>query len=385
MDNNFIQPYLKNSKRVIARHVETSPFAEFYGSEHITYGIYADRFFPISMEEDVLGKYRLLRKRALLFDVPEKPLEIKGRDAEVFLDFILSRDVLRMNSNRGYYCLACNSNGGVLMDGILFKFKKDHFWYIQADGNFESWLSAHKEKFEVEISNPHIWVLQLQGPLSIAIMNELSSGRITDEMEYYSANYCYLGDQRIYVSRTGYTNEIGFELYCEPTIDHKKLWNDLLSVGSRYGMEISSTRAMTIRRIEGGIRENLVDMDSSVNPFEVGLGRFVDLNKNEFIGRSALKKNEFGQILYGVKIDNLVPEIGGHILKDGKVVGTITSGTYSPTLDCGIGFVRFHFQGNWISEKLEIRLSNDEVHRAEVVDFPFFDREKLIPKGVEVV
>ena len=385
MEHNFIQPYLKNSKRVIARHVETSPFDEFYRNEQITYGIYADRFFPISMEENVLDKYHLLRKKALLFDVPEKPIEILGKDAEIFLDYILSRNVMNMKRNRGYYCLACNFEGGVMMDGILFKFKKDHFWYVQADGDFESWLSAHKEKFEVEISNRHIWVIQLQGPSSLAIMNELSSGIITNEMEYYSADYFYLAEQKIYVSRTGYTNEIGFELYCQPTIDHKKLWSDLILVGSKYGMEISSTRAMTIRRIEGGIRENLVDMNSSVNPFEVGLGRFVDLNKNNFIGRSALQKNECSQLLYGVKTATVVPEIGSNIFKDGNVVGTITSGTYSPTLDCGIGFVRFHVQGNWAAEKVQIQATTDEIHYAEVVNLPFFDARKKIPKGFELV
>ena len=232
------------------------------------------------------------------------------------------------------------------MDGILFKFARDHFWYIQADGPFESWLSAHKEKSEVEILNRHLWALQLQGPLSTAIVNELSSGRITNEMKYYSADYFHLGGQRIFVSRTGYTNETGFELYCEPTIDHKKLWNDLLSAGLKYGMQISSTRAMTIRRIEGGIRENLVDMTGSVNPFEVGLGRFVDLNKNVFIGRSALQQNECGQLLFGVKVNEVVPEIGSNISRSGEVVGTITSDTYSPTLDCGIGFVRFYFHEN---------------------------------------
>ena len=381
MEHNYLQPYFKNSKRVIARHVESSPFDEYYSNRQITYGIYADRFFPISMGENVLDKYHLLRNKALLFDVPEKPLEIKGREAEVFLDYILSRNVLTMKTNRGYYCLACNSDGGVVMDGVLFKFAKDHFWYIQADGAFECWLSAHKEKFEVEISNRHIWVLQLQGPTSIAIMNELSSGKITNEMEYYGADYFLLGNQRIYVSRTGYTNEIGFELYCEPMTDHKKLWNDLLSVGSKHGMEISSTRAMTIRRIEGGIRENLVDMDASVNPFEVGLGKFVDLNKKEFIGLSALRKNECGQLLYGVISDTIVPEIGSNIVKDGELVGTITSGTYSPTLDCGIGFVRFDFHGNWAAEKVEILTNTNEGHDGEVVDLPFFDKEKKIPKG----
>ena len=85
-------------------------------------------------------------------------------------------------------------------------------------------------------------------------------------------------------------------------------------------MEISSTRAMTIRRIEGGIRENLVDMSALVNPFEVGLGQFVDLTKNEFIGRDALQKNECGQLLYGIKVNAVVPEIGSSVFKSGKVV-----------------------------------------------------------------
>lgn len=169
----FIQPYLKNPNRVIARHVEKSPFAEFYSHEKTTFGIYADRFFPISLEENILAKYKLLRNNALLFDVPEKPLEIRGRDAEAFLDHILVRNVLEMDINRGYYCLACTSNGGVMMDGILFKFTKNHFWYVQADGAFETWLLAHKENFEVVIKNRHIWGLQLQGPSSMAIMNDV--------------------------------------------------------------------------------------------------------------------------------------------------------------------------------------------------------------------
>ena len=93
MEHNYIRLYLRDAKFVIARHVETSPFAEFYSNDQITFGIYADRFFPYRWGENVLDKYHLLRKKALLFDVPEKPLEIKRRDVEVFSDYILSRNV----------------------------------------------------------------------------------------------------------------------------------------------------------------------------------------------------------------------------------------------------------------------------------------------------
>ena len=199
-------------------------------------------------------------------------------------------------------------------------------------------------------------------------------------MRYYSADFYDLGGQRIYVSRTGYTNELGFELYCEPTIDHKKFWNDLVLSGAQYGMEMSSTRAMTVRRIEGGIRENLVDMDPSVNPFEVGLGRFVDLDKKEFIGRKALLENSCDQLLFGIKTGKAVPEVGMNVLQNGKEVGTITSGTFSPTLDCGIGFVRFKFQDDWRSKKLEVVGTHENIQHAEIVDLPFFDKTKGIPK-----
>ena len=99
------------------------------------------------------------------------------------------------------------------------------------------------------------------------------------------------------------------------------------------------------------------------------------------MGAALFKKSECGQLLYGIKVNEVVPEIGSNVFKSGKVVGTITSGTYSPTLDCGIGFVRFYFHGNWKAEKVQILTTTDEFHDAKIVDLPFFDSKKEIPKG----
>ena len=155
------------------------------------------------------------------------------------------------------------------MDGILFKLETDRFWYVQADGQFETWLLANSNGFNVNISNPHVWVLQIQGPASTSVLKDASNNLLDKSFGYYRSDFFDLGGQKIYVSRTGYTNELGYELYCPSDTNHKALWDHLMKCGAPYGMEFSSTRAMTMRRIEGGIRENLVDMDTSVNPYDV--------------------------------------------------------------------------------------------------------------------
>ena len=237
----------------------------------------------------ILEKYWLLRRKALIFDVPEKPIEISGPDAVPFLDKVLSRRISTMEEGRGYYALACTPSGGVFMDGVVFKLGTNRFWYVQADGPFETWLLALSIGFDVEIKDPKSRVLQIQGPASIAIMNAASGGAIDETMRYFRSGYFDLGGQSLYVSRTGFTNELGFEIYCDGgKTNHLALWDHLMAAGEPHGMEFSSTRALTIRRIEGGILGNTTDMDASMTPFEAGLGAFVDLEKDDFIGRDAL-------------------------------------------------------------------------------------------------
>ena len=170
IDKNFKQAYLRENKDVIARHIEDSPFISFLNSDKVIRGIYAERYFPISVDENIIEKYWLLRQKAALFDVPEKPIEITGKDSEKFLDYIFCRDLSGIKIGRGYYCLACTPKGGIFMDGILFKLETDRYWYVQADGQFETWLLANSNGFNVNISNPHVWVLQIQGPASTSVL-----------------------------------------------------------------------------------------------------------------------------------------------------------------------------------------------------------------------
>ena len=373
-----------NNVGISARRFEESPFISRHETSNMVRGVYADRFFAVHNNDDHIAKYWTLRRKALIFDVPEKPVEISGKDAVPFLEKVLTRKVSSMKEGRGYYALACTPNGGIFMDGVVFRFSDTKFWYVQADGPFEAWLTALSDGFEVEITDPHSRVIQIQGPASLNIMNDASDGEIDEKMGYFRSGYFHIGGQNLYVSRTGFTNELGFEIYCDgATTDHLALWDFLIKTGEPHGLEFSSTRAMTIRRIEGGILGNITDIDVTMTPFEAGLGTFVDMEKENFVGRKALLGKDTGCLLYGLTCKDATPISNSEIIQGEKTVGRITAGVPSPTLNLGIGYARFLTTGDWVGKSLTLRLPNGSEHNCDIVDLPFFDKERQIVRGID--
>ncbi|MBS37541.1 MAG: aminomethyltransferase [Thiotrichales bacterium] len=375
---------INDTVRISARCFEVSPYLERYDGPEMVRGVYAGRFFTIFNGEDPVQKYWTLRRKALIYDVPEKPVEISGPDAVPFLDHVLSRKISTLAQGRGRYAIACTPQGGVFMDGVLFKLGHDRFWYVQADGALETWLVAHSGGFDVSISDPQSRVIQIQGPASIAIMRDASAGQIDESMRYFHARPVDLGGQQLLVSRTGFTGELGFEIYCNgEATDHLALWDHLVAAGEPHGMEFSSTRSMTIRRIEAGILGNMTDMDMSMTPFEAGLGAFIDMDKDDFVGKQALEGVDRRTLLYGVTCEAAVPGRGSSVLDGGETVATLTAGVDSPTLGCGIGYACFVSAGSWSGRELEVRLPDGAIHPCKVVDLPFFDAEKRIVRGLD--
>ena len=375
---------LKKTIKISARRFEESPYIERTYIPEMVRGVYAGRYFPMTIGEDPIKKYWLLRQKALIFDVPEKPIEISGPDTIPFLEKVMTRKVSTIKEGRGYYSLACTPQGGIFMDGVLFKFKENKFWYVQADGPFEEWLLAHTSNFNVKISDPKSRVLQIQGPASIDIMKAASKGKIDENMKYFRSGFFDLGGQSLYVSRTGFTNELGFEIYSDGfTTNHLALWDHLMEHGKPHGMELSASRAMTIRRIEGGIFGNLTDIDTTITPFEAGLEFFVNMEKGDFIGRDALLKKDRRPCLFGITCKSETPVSGSKVIDEDKVVGHITAGVPSPTLQVGIGYVRFYKPDDWPGRELIIKLPNGNSHKGNIVELPFFDRKKNIVRGVD--
>jgi len=375
---------LKSTIKISARRFEESPFIERTNTPNMIRGVYAGRYFPMQIDEDPIEKYWLLRQKAVIFDVPEKPIEISGPDATSFLNKVLTRDISNIQEGRGYYALACTPQGGIFMDGVIFKFNNTKYWYVQADGPFEEWLIAHSSNYNVKITDPKSRVLQIQGPSSLEIMKKASDGKINENMKYFRSGFFDIGGQKLYVSRTGFTNELGFEIFSDGAkTDHLILWDHLMKCGKPFGMDFSASRAMTIRRIEGGIFGNLTDIDTSMTPFEAGLGFFVNMDKGDFIGKDSLKEKDKRPCLFGLTCAKAVPSAGSKVKLKDKQVGYITAGVPSPTLQIGIGYVKFYEPGSWIGQNLLLELPNGDIHEAKIVELPFIDPQKKIVRGLD--
>jgi aminomethyltransferase len=382
--SNSIHSDVQQTVRVSSRRFELSPFHDCWANEHTVMGVYAGRYYSVFNGEDVTKTYWALRRKAVMYDVPERPVEVSGPDAEAFLERVFARRISSLKQGRGRYAIACTPKGGVFMDGILFRLAPDRFWYVQPDGALETWLQAHSDGFDVTISDPQSRVLQIQGPTSLDIMHAASGGAIDETMGYFHSGFFKIGGQEVCVSRTGWTGELGFEIYTQgEATDCPGLWQHLLQSGEPHGMMVGSISSMEIRRLEAGILDNGTDFDMSMTPFEAGLGAFVDIDKEDFVGRAALLDGKPGTRIYGVKCAEATPVYHGEILDREDSVARITAGAWSPYLECGIGYARFHSAGNWTGQKLTMRTAEGKSVACEIVDLPFYDREKRIPRGLD--
>ena len=382
--SNSIHADSRHTVRISARRFEPSPFGDCYTNSETVHGVYAGRFYTVSNGEDPVEAYWALRRRAALYDVPERPVQIEGPDAVPFLERIFARRISDLKEGRGRYAIACTADGGVFMDGILFRMSERRFWYVQPDGALETWLIAHGEGFDVTISDPNSRVLQIQGPNTPAIMAAASGGMIDESMGYFHAGFFDLGGQEVYVSRTGWTGELGFEIYTSgAATDCRRLWNHLSEAGAPHGMVFSGISFMEIRRIEAGILDNGTDFDMSMTPYQAGLVAFIGLDSQGFIGRSALLEADRRPLLYGLKCEAASPRMNCQVLDGHRTVGRVTAGAWSPYLESGIGYVRFDEPGDWAGRTLSLKRQEAGINPCVIVDLPFYDPEKRIPRGLD--
>ena len=370
--------------RISAKRFERSPYTDKYARDEMVFGVYCRRFYPLSVGEDPVEQYWKLKRQVMLYDVPEKPLDIRGPDAVVLLERVFSRHINSLKIWCARYALACTPRGGILMDGVLIRLAQDHFWYVQADGEFESWLQAHAQGLDVTISDPKSRVLQIQGPKSLEVLHAATGKPVPEGFRYFHAGRFDFGGQELLVSRTGWTGELGIEIYSETNTDHHVLWDHLIAAGEPIGMTFSSAESMGIRRLEAGIFDNGTDIDPSLTPYEAGLGAFVDLDKPGFVGRDALVKADQSRLLWGLTCAGAVPFSGLQVLDGNSVVGHMTAGAWTPYLETGIGFVRFQQKGDWLGRKLTLVTSDGKQHACEIVSLPFYDAEKKLPRGGEI-
>ena len=370
--------------------ISRSPFEHRYTTPETVHAVYCNRLYPMksSFDEDPIPAYWKLREGVLLYDVPEMPLAIEGPDAARLLECVLACRVADLGVGRCRYGLGCNDDGAILMDGVLMRLAEDRFWYVIANGDFLSWLKAHAIGLDVEVFDPRSRVLQIQGPTSLDVADAAIRGGLPADFRYFRAGYFEVCGQTLWVSRTGWTGEAGIEIYCNsgPELtDYDALWDGLFACGERFGMEFSTGSSMGIRRIEAGILDNGSDIEPDLTPFGAGLGQFVRLDKEDFIGKAALERADRSQLLFGLICPTAMPEPGMGISYADRQVGHVTIGTWSPTLDTGVGYVRFDQSlpgDDWLAKTVRLHDHDGTPHAATVDTLPFIDKQKQLPRVV---
>lgn len=366
---------------------ERSPFYHFDLAQGATYVVYNRRMMPVSLTSSTREEgYWALRRHAVRLDTGELPTEITGPEAARLLDRLFTRRVSTLRPGRCTYAVACWPDGGLLVDGILVRLEQDRFWYVQADGDFVGWLKAHALGMDVQIRDPRSWVHQIQGPKSMDILDEACDDGAPEDFRYFAATTVTMGGQDVLITRTGWTGELGFEIYTTPSLDTDALWNHVSEVGQRHNLIDIGLDPMDTRRIEAGILNNLSDFDSTMTPFEAGLGAFVALDReDDFFGKDALTNVGQETRLYGISCPSAEPLVNGPITRGEQRIGHVTAAAWSPYYEAGIGYVRLESADHAHIRDAQVTGFDLETHSCTLVDLPFYDPDKRISRGLEVV
>ena len=348
------------------------------------YSVYNHMYLP-SWYRDTEEEYWAVTNDVVIWDVAvERQVQIKGPDAFEFTNFITTKDLHKCKVKQCKYTLICDDKGGVINDPVLSRLDNDIFWLSLSDSDVLLWAKglAYNSKWNVELSEPDVAPMQVQGPKSKPLMISLFGSEL-ESLRYYHCLDGTLSGMEMLVTRTGYTGEIGYEIYLKnASKDGLKLWNTMLEAGKPYN--ISPTGPSLIRRLEHGIRNYGQDVRLDNNPYEVGLGFAVDLNQEaDFVGKEYLtqiKKEGLKKKLVGIEFGTERMKGWNEdywpVIENDKQIGQVTTAAYSPSLKKNIGYAMLPIERTELGTKITILARGDEVG-ATVIKEPFIrGREK---------
>ena len=348
------------------------------------FSVYNHMYIPRDFGSPEKNFWNLIEKSILCDVAVERQVEITGPDAYKFIQLLTPRDLSSLSVGQCKYVLIVNNDGGILNDPVLLRLAENQFWLSLADSDVLLWAQgvAVNSGLDVKISEPDVSPLQLQGPTSQEIMVKLFGESIRDLKYYWLSEYDLDGIPLI-VSRTGWSSELGYEIYLRDGSRGNDLYEKIMAAGKEHGIQPGHTSS--IRRIEGGMLSYHADADIHTNPFELGLDRLVDLNSDiDFIGKEALKKIKQDGIKrkqVGLVID-CNPLSGPNttfwpIEKDSKNIGKVTSAIYTPRLKKNIALAMIDINYSDIGYELIIQ-THEEKYSAKIVEKPFNDPKKKI-------
>ncbi|HTL25485.1 MAG TPA: glycine cleavage T C-terminal barrel domain-containing protein [Burkholderiales bacterium] len=350
------------------------------------YTVYNHMLLPICYDDPV-REYRKLLEDVTLWDVSvERNVEISGPDGARFMELLTPRDLAKCKVGEGRYVLLLDGAGGIVNDPVLLRLAETRFWLACADSDVLLWArgAALRSGLDVDVRELDVAPLQLQGPKSREVAKALFGEKVSG-LGYYAFFETLLDGIPLIVTRTGWTGELGYELYLLDPSQGEKLWNRVMEAGKPFG--IAATGPSDIRRIEAGILNHGIDMTIENNPYEIGMERLVDAGKShDFIGKEALRKiREAGpsRRLVGVEIGGAPLELNmtrWPVRIGGRTVGHVTSAVHSPRLQKNIGYAYVPVQDTAEATRLEVQTSSG-VRAASIVRMPFVDPARVAARS----
>ena len=335
----------------------------------------------------IIVEHMAVRESVGIFDVSHMGrCLVSGPQAESFLNYVTTNDVSSLNPLSAQYTTFCNHNGGVKDDLVISKLEDNLYLVVYNASNREKdygWLKDNSEKFDVKVKDvsDNIAMFAVQGPKAESVLQRISTQDLST-LRRFKCLWTEIEECKVFVSRTGYTGEDGFEVFVWDTSLQDpqkafKVWNSILSAGESEGIEPCGLGARDTLRLEAGMCLYGNDLTEETTPLEAGLSFVVKFDKGDFIGKEALLKQKREGIKrkrVGIKLlERGIPRPGQEVIVDGKVLGQVTSGTFSPLLKVGIAMaylpIEYSKEGTEVKVKIRERLVD-----GMVVKLPFYRR-----------
>ena len=377
--------FMTNKNFGFGTQIRKSPFFDSTIKWGATgFSVYNHMYIPRDFGNPEKNFWNLIEKSILCDVAVERQVEITGPDAYKFIQLITPRDLSKLSIGQCKYVLIVNERGGIINDPVLLRLGENHFWLSLADSDVLLWSQgvAVNSKLKVNISEPDVSPLQLQGPTSKKIMIKLFGEDIKD-LKYYWFRECELDGIPLIVSRTGWSSEFGYEIFLRDGSKGNELYEKIMEAGKEHGLEPGHTSS--IRRIEGGMLSYHADADINTNPFELGLDRLVYLDsKIDFIGKDSLKKiKKDGIKRKQIGLELQCKPLTGPNTKfwpisiDGRKIGKVTSAVYSPRLKKNIALAMVEIDHSEIGNIMIVDIDDIKV-KSLVIEKPFYDPKKRI-------
>lgn len=361
--------------------------------------MYHPRLYFSPDEGGLLGEYEYLTQHVTLWNVAvERQIQVRGPDATALIDYLVTRKMTgakELAPGKARYVVLCNEEGGIVNDPVLLRIAEDEYWLSISDSDALLWIQGlrHGLEFDVTVKEIDVAPVQIQGPKAKELLTSLVGDAI-DGLKFFNLWQGEMAACEVVISRTGFSGETGYEVYLRnATRDADQLWDALIEAGEPLNLRVIAPGH--ISRIESGILSYGQDMDLETNPYEVGLGWQVDLDKEAFVGKAALARTAekgvdhklAGLVFEGRAVTWYNADFWPVVDSDGEdanQIGFVTSAFFSPRLETNIALARLPVGKTEIGTELYVEIPGSSgAARAKVTSVPFHEPPRGLnrPKG----